>query len=57
VAAEEEKKREEEDKALKGIGLKDYIAMTIAALTTFLLPLVILMVVLGALALVLALRL
>ena len=55
--AAEEKKEKKEAEVLKGIGLKDYIAMTIAALTTFLLPLVILMVVLGVLALVLALRL
>jgi len=53
---DEDEKRKEQTETVKGLGLKDYLAITVAALTTFLLPLVALAVVFLALVLVFALR-
>jgi hypothetical protein len=57
VSEEEEKEAppEKADRPVK-LELKDYVALTVAALETFLLPLVVLIFVLGVIALFFAIR-
>ena len=55
MSDEDEKARRKGAQGVK-LELKDYVALTIAGLETFLLPLVILIAVLAALALILSLR-
>ena len=51
-----EKEREEEEGDLPRLGLRDYVALTIAAMETFLLPLIVLAVVLAGFAIFFTLR-
>jgi hypothetical protein len=53
---DDKKKREDQSQPVK-LELKDYVALTIAAFETFLLPLVVLIAILAVLALVFSLRL